>query len=178
MPRHPACCPASAITSTCIAASSPVFASCSPKSGGLRAISSLFNSPSPHCRAVGESPHRMPGHSRPTGQVQSTHQKTTRLTLTKRPGHAHTMGQGKHTPRTAGGLTNLQRLHGRRQRPTGRSPAATGVPQHRPHKHTQDTQPQGGGRTVGTSAGHTLALLASYGQARHTNNLGAQVQAT
>ncbi len=51
------------------------------------------------------------------------------LTRTKRPGHAHTMGQGEHTPR---------------QRPTGRSPAATGTPQHRPHKHTQDTQPQGG----------------------------------
>ena len=174
MPRHPACCLASAITSICIAASSPVFASCLPKSGGLRATSSLFNSPSPHYRAVGESPHRMPGHSRPTGQVQSTHQKTTRLTLTKRPGHAHTMGQGKHTPRaaslTSSGCTDAgSARQGGVQQPRGhRSFAHTSTHRTRSHK----------GDTVGTSAGHTLALLASDGQARQTNNLGAQVQAT
>ncbi len=164
MPRHPACCPASAITSICIAASSPVFASCLPKSGGLRAISSLFNSPSPHCRAVGESPHRMPGHSRPTGQVQSTYHKTTRLTLTKRPGHAHTMGQGRHTPRaaslTSSGCTDAgSARQGGVQQPRGHRSIA--------HTSTHRTRSRKWG-TVGTSAGHTgtLALLASYGQAR------------
>ena len=170
MPRHPACCPASAITSASGAASSPIFASCLPKSGGLRTIRAFFNSPSPHCRAVGESSHRMPGHSRPTGQVQSTHHKTTRFTITKRPGHAHTQRvQAKANTHTTRGLTNLQRLHGRRQRPTGRGPAATVAPQQRPHKRTHTRSRRG--NTLGTSAGHTL-------MGRQDKQIGAQVQAT
>jgi hypothetical protein len=123
---------------------------CRGRDGDPRTASRAGSEPSARSSTV---PHPTAGQwaSPPTGCLGTVGRRGRCRAPIRRPTGSHSQNvQGTHTQwvkantHTTRGLTNLQRLHGRRQRPTGRSPAATGAPQHRPHKHTQDTQPQGG----------------------------------